>query len=414
MFGGGFRSVPPTDLPAVVLEPGQMKPLTTRLVSLTAPGAGSGLALPASGESLRLGDIAELGASSRVQDVLRRLAREKAPEAVAQLALWGAAGMPWDEVARASRGWANGYELALARSLVDRIDRRAGGDPGRLMVEVTPKDSGADALAEEIRAALRDRSMLGLAVEPGMPARPEGPAVGCGIRVNGTSAEPELVVELASSDDRGEAWTPVGKFSIPVVRDATGRLDPAKFGDALAEGLVDRLVVATLRTARGSKPKAKEHFTIQVENRSPLILNGITLSGADVRPDEPARSLVGIGVAPRRSFALPASADAVEKAGLKRGLRVAAVGPVRALSRPDPGSRKFLGAIPRPDWVVSLPGASAFGRSPIAGRTARPGSCRAILPIAPDIPSPRPPPTPIETAENFEDGVNQSRSSGVE
>ena len=45
-MGGGMRSVPPTDLPSALLDPGKTRNLPTRLVSITPPDPEAGLRLP--------------------------------------------------------------------------------------------------------------------------------------------------------------------------------------------------------------------------------------------------------------------------------------------------------------------------------------------------------------------------------
>ena len=80
-MGGGMRSVPPTGLPFADLKPGQTRNLPTRLVSSRAdPSARPASSLPAKGEQLQLGDIAQVNDDPRVQKALKRLAAEKAPE----------------------------------------------------------------------------------------------------------------------------------------------------------------------------------------------------------------------------------------------------------------------------------------------------------------------------------------------
>ncbi len=53
-MGGGMRSVPPTELPSALLEPGQTRHLPTRLVSLSPPDPQAGVKLPEQGEPLQL------------------------------------------------------------------------------------------------------------------------------------------------------------------------------------------------------------------------------------------------------------------------------------------------------------------------------------------------------------------------
>ncbi len=328
-MGGGFRSVPPTDLPNATLAPGQSRDLKTRIVSLNAPNEEGGITYPAQGEPLTLGDVSQLPVGPKVQEALRRLARDKAPENVSQLALWAAAGMSWSDLARISKGWANPQELALARQLVADLDAKSATDTGRLLIEVTAKDEAQKGLAVELTRLFRDRSMLGLMVESSVPARPTGPAVACKVQL---SSGGEATVQVATSDASGSSWTAMGKFVLPVVRDDAGKVKLEAFGDALAEGMLDRLVKVTVKktsVASGglipAAPKAKDLYTIRVENYSSLLLNGIAVTGLGAKPSDPARVLLGISLAPRRTMALPASSESVEKFGLKQGVKVIAL-----------------------------------------------------------------------------------------
>ena len=327
-MGGGFRSVPPTDLPNASLAPGQTRDLATRIVSLSKPGP-DGLALPAKGERLEIGDIGQTNASPQVQEVMRRLARDKAPENVSQLALWGAAGMPWDEVARLSHGWANAHELALARQLAGS-DTKSAADTGRLLIEVSARESSQGGLAAELSRALGGRTMLGLAIEPTVPARPEGPAVACKVALHGTAEKPEATVQVAFSDATGTAWSAAGKFPMTIARDEKGVTKADQFGDTLAEELAKRLVaVKVAKTpSAGPLPKGprdKDAYTIRVENHSPLLLNGVAVVGAAAKDNEAAKVLLGISLSPRRTLTLPATAESVERLGLKQGIRVLAL-----------------------------------------------------------------------------------------
>ena len=87
-MGGGMRSVPPTELPFAMLNPGQTRNLPTRLVSLSAPDPSVGVKLPEKGEPLELGDIAEINANPKVQKALRRLAARRRVQPIARLVMW--------------------------------------------------------------------------------------------------------------------------------------------------------------------------------------------------------------------------------------------------------------------------------------------------------------------------------------
>ena len=331
MGGGGFRSVPPTDLPTATLNPGQSRGLSTRLVRLGGPNADGGVDFPAQGEPLTLGDVAQTEVNAKVQTALRRLARDGAPETISQMALWAAAGMSWADIARLSRPWASSQELALAKQLVEDLDAKADdADTGRIMIEVTSKDEAHKAMAERIAAAFRGRTVLGLAVEPTVPARPTGPALAVKVQLGGPAEKNEAMVQLASSDANASAWAPVGKFELPVPRDEAGLAKADAFGDALAEGLLDRLIKVSVRKGPASTglipaaPKTVGAYVIRVENYSPLLLNGVAISGMKEKAGDPIKLLLGISVSPRRTFAVPVTAESVEKYGLKNIKAVAA------------------------------------------------------------------------------------------
>jgi hypothetical protein len=326
-----MRSVPPTDLPNATLSPGQSRDLSTRIVSLNGPDAEGGVSFPAKGEPLMIGDVSQLGASAKVQEALRRLARDKAPENIAQMVLWACAGMAWDDIAVISRGWANPQEVALAKQLVADLDAKiSAGDTGRLLIEVSAKDEAQKGLAGDLSSLFAKRTVLGLTVESKVPARPTGPAVG--VKVQLTTAS-EASVQLATTDASGTAWTAIGKFTVAVDRDDAGKVKLEEFGDAVAEQLLKRLVVVKLVKTKANaggglipaSPKAKDTYSIRVENYSSLLLNGVAIVGAGAKPSEPAKLLAGISLAPRRTFSVAATPEAVERFGLKDGVKVIAL-----------------------------------------------------------------------------------------
>ncbi len=323
-MGGGFRSVPPTDLPTATIAPGQSRGLRTRLVRLGGPNDNGGIDFPAQGEPLTLGDVGQTQANAKVQVALKRLARDGAPESIAQMALWAAAGMPWADVARLADSWANPQELALAKQLVADLDAKADdADTGRILIEVTGRDDAREPMAAQLAAALKGRSMLGLLVEDKVPARPSGPAVAVKVQVGGTAEKPEASVQLASSDPTASAWAPVGKFDLPVALDESGQVKALEFNDALAAGLLDRLVKVSVRKGPASggilpaAPKTAGAYVIRIENYSPLLLNGLAVSGMKAKEGEPVKLLLGISLSPRRTFAVPVTAESVERLGLK-------------------------------------------------------------------------------------------------
>jgi hypothetical protein len=318
-MGGGMRSVPPTDLPSAMLNPGQTRHLPTRLVSIAPPDPQDGLKLPEKGEPLQLGDIADLNDNPQVQKALRRLAADAASKPISRLVMWHVAGgLGWDTLAQMSEGWANRYELTLAKDFVDHLDALPAGETGRVLFEVDGTDSASEAVAAELRMALRRKMVLGLLAEVGIPPRPEGPAVACRVRMS-TS---EAVAQVTGSDATARSWVPFGKFTIPLVGDQ-GRLDVPRMADALAEGMLTRLVRAQL--SKGVKDKGKLHYQIRIDNASPLVLNGLAALGIASDPRDTPKVLSGICVSPRRSMTVPASEQVVKELGLKKGIKLVAL-----------------------------------------------------------------------------------------
>jgi hypothetical protein len=233
-MGGGMRSVPPTELPSALLNPGQTRHLPTRLVSISPPDPQAELKLPEQGEPLRLGDIGDINDNPRVQKALRRLAADAASKPISRLVMWNvAAGMDWDSLARISEGWANRYELTLAKDFVDRLDTLPDEETGRLLFEVNGTDNTSEALAAGVRTALKRKMVLGLLAEIGIPARPEGPAVACRVRLSASEAQ----VQVTGSDATARDWVAFGKFMLPAPQDQ-GQNAIGRFVDRLAEGML--------------------------------------------------------------------------------------------------------------------------------------------------------------------------------
>jgi hypothetical protein len=322
-MGGGFRSVPPTGLPSSTLKPGQTRALPTRLFSLSAPAEAGASVLPVKGEKLRLGDSSKLNLDTKASKALRRLAEDKAPESVATLVMWNVSGgMDWEQIASSSKGWANAHELSLAKSFVDQLGNLPKDETGALLFEVKGSGAVSAALASELATLLKDRTVLGLKAHAGVPDRPETPAVACRIVVGGTDAKPEATVHVATTDGEAASWVAVGKFDLPVTV-SQGKPEAAKFADALAEGLLGRLVRCQL--SKAGVVKGKTLYKIRIENASPLILNGLAILGnGTTKVEATPKVLSGISVSPRKSMTVPATSDTVDELGLRKGVRVIA------------------------------------------------------------------------------------------
>jgi hypothetical protein len=318
-MGGGMRSVPPTELPSALLNPGQTRHLPTRLVALAPPEPQEGVKLPEKGEPLKLGDIADINDSPRVQKALRRLAADAASKPVARLVMWHlTAGLDWDTLAQLSSGWANPYELTLARDFVERLDALPSGETGRVLFEVEGNDAANQALALEVSTALRHKVVLGLIAEIGIPPRPEGPAVALRVRVSASEAR----VLVHGSDAAATKWVPMGKLTLAVDQDG-GKPIVGRLTDAIAEAALNRLVRVQL--SKGVKDKGKMHYQLRVDNASPLVLNGLAAVGANSGPNASPRVLSGIALSPHRSMTVPASEEVVTSLGLKKGIKLIAL-----------------------------------------------------------------------------------------
>ena len=86
------------------------------------------------------------------------------------------------------------------------------------------------------------------------------------------SAKDKAEVAARSSDGQGR-WVDVGKLTLPVTK-KDGKVDAPAFADAMADGLLGRVVEARLVKAKKVHGKDKDSFSVQIHNRSPLILNG--------------------------------------------------------------------------------------------------------------------------------------------
>jgi hypothetical protein len=320
-MGGMMRSVPSTSLPFADLKPGKTRSLPTRLVSLTPPDPESGVKLPEKGEPLRLGDIGDTSENPRVQKALRRLAAEKAATTVSQLVMWNvAAGLDWATIAELSQRWANRFELALARDFVDRLDAdsNAQGETGKILFQIEASDEASAAQAAGLKKALEGKIVLGLRAELGIPTRPAGPALACRVHIKAQ----EALVQLTGSDPTARDWVPFAKFTLPASA-AAGEAESLKLADAVAEGLLSRLVRA--QVVKGAREKGKLTHRIRIENLSPMALTGIAMVGIENNNEEKARVLAGISIPPRRTMTIPASEGLIKELGLKQGIRLTAL-----------------------------------------------------------------------------------------
>jgi hypothetical protein len=176
--GGGFRSVPPTAPPSALVPPGQTRKLPTRLVALNGPSDELRVPVPQKGERLVIANIDETAAQPRIKTAVKQLAASKAPETIAQIALWHMnAGLDWPTLEKISCRWANSAERALARQFVDELESmgtsEAIADPATIFLDIATGDSRTEAL----RKCLDGRSLLGLSIRFEARARPIGPSL---------------------------------------------------------------------------------------------------------------------------------------------------------------------------------------------------------------------------------------------
>jgi hypothetical protein len=349
-MGGGMRSVPPTGLLSASLDPHQVRHLPTPVVSLNGPDANAQPMVPAKGEKLQILGIDQATDDSRTRTALKRLAEAKAPQTIAQMALWYVtAGASWDDIGRLAQGWGNAQEIALARQFVARLDQseepssqakdQLKADPGLLYWEIKAEGDRAGAVAESLRGLWRKYPVLGLTAKEGVPAIPKGPALACRLEISDTA----INVKLTASHPSGSDWINLASFKIkpselsvnsnetakeatstatPLTASQVQERDAVRLGDAVAEGLLARLVRVQL--SKGPKDKGKETFRIKILNDSPMILNGVALGGVKVGEDKdsPPSVLAGLSLPPLKSLTVAASAEMVKRLHLKDGARV--------------------------------------------------------------------------------------------
>ena len=322
--GGGFRSVPPAGSLYTTLEPKQSKRLATKLVRLGADRGGSS-AMPAEGETLKLGEIDALSDDPRMRKALRDLVQQDVPQSVAQLALSRLDGLEWDAIDERNRGWANADELALARRFVERVDGESTGatvaQGGTLYWEVIARTNSRTEAAETLRTTLVGQPVLGLISRPGpLPDRPELPSLAVRVTLDEVGARSRVQVALSASNAATGRWESAGKFTLPERSGA--EVKPETLAASIAEGVLGRLVRVEL--LKGSSASAKKSpDRIRIINHSPLILHGLMLAGsAEGVADAP--TLQGLALAPRRGTTVTVSAATVQKLGLRSGLHATA------------------------------------------------------------------------------------------
>jgi hypothetical protein len=322
-MGGGMRSVPPTGPLETTLKAGQRRDLPTPVVSMNAPNRSMQPTAPSEGETLQISGIDQFTDDRRTQEALKRLAEAKAPQTISQMVFWYVtAGASWNDVGRLSQGWGNASELALAKQFVANLGdgeepaSPGQGDAGVIFWDIKAKAPVQQKLVDGLREIWSKTSVLGLTATEGVPLIPSGPALACQAVISDSGVD----VRLQASHPSGTDWTLLDHFKVDLPASATDPKAAALLGDAVAGGMVERLV--NVKLTRGPAGKGKESFQIKIVNESPLILNGLALGGSEIRPDNPPAMLQGLSVPPRKGLSVPASQEVVSRLHLKDGLKV--------------------------------------------------------------------------------------------
>jgi hypothetical protein len=321
--------VPPAAPASALIKPGQSRRLPTPLVNLSGPTVEGKLAMPREGEPLELLDIAaQAGASPRLRDVVKRLAAENAPQTVSQLALWKVGtGLDWSRLESITVPWANPHEFALARHLVSQLGPAAAAPASEatpaasntIDIDLGTTDRTAEPFAAQLRALLEGSSMLGLKVRVCRAAPPSGPALAAEIQIKGAEAS----VRVLATDASGSSWRDVARFSLALADSKGAERTAVEVADALALGMLERLVRVELTPAH--KHKGKAAYTIRIENGSPLVLSGLALAGPGADREPKPSLLLGIALPPKKSLTVPARAEVVKRLRLSEGARILAV-----------------------------------------------------------------------------------------
>ncbi len=229
----------------------------------------------------------------------------------------GRSGLDWERIAQLSSDWANAHELSLAQQFADQLDNLPDSENGTIFFDVQSTGTAGAARAQALTKELTDKNFLGLNAKLGIPAQPEGPAVACRVRF----ADAEATVQVVCTDGSASRWVPFGKFTLPLAAGAE-QFQPAKFGEALAEGVLSRMVRA--QYMRGPNVKGKPSYQVRIDNASPLVLNGLAVLGTETKTAEQPKELSGVCISPRRSMTVPATEEVVKTLGLRKGIRVVA------------------------------------------------------------------------------------------
>ena len=77
--------------------------------------------------------------------------------------------------------------------------------------------------------------------------------------------------------------------------------------------------------SKGPRVKGKETFYVRIDNASPLLLNGLAITGEGVKGENASPNILsGLAIPPRNNLTVSATGSVVEKLGLKKGVKVVA------------------------------------------------------------------------------------------
>jgi hypothetical protein len=144
------------------------------------------------------------------------------------------------------------------------------------------------------------------------------------VRITGAADSPRVTVQVATTDGDAGSWVARGTFAFAVDAQTKPELRVALAAQRLGTGVLERLVRA--RLTKGQRVKGKETYKLQIDNVSPLVLDGVALAGPAGAAEDvvPFAALSGLSIAPRRSLTLSATPGIVEQLKLKKGVRVVA------------------------------------------------------------------------------------------
>lgn len=271
--------------------------------------------MPAKGEPLAIRDLDDSTADPKLRALVRRLSEAKTPETIAQLAIWHVGSdLDWSTLASISRRWANDREIALAKQIADGLVAPPSDEAqGTLFITIDGDDA---TRATALRSTIRSQSFLGLTIREGIPASPDRPSISLRVTLSGKQATGRVEV----SDPRNSSWISAGKFTSSTVVEGS-EIATDRLAESLAEGTLDRLVRVEL--VERAKGKGGDPYRIRIENASPFVLHGLSLSGMSDE-DAKASTAQGISLPPGKAFVLGASPEMVKRLSLKGGVRLRA------------------------------------------------------------------------------------------